>query len=366
MGTRVECALVRTEHGQHCQFRNVLELIGDLRVCSKASKYYLAKLPRMDLYTPTSNSIVNQIMKNAYIAFWQHLRRRHGYSQYMRWLIERSKGTVLSFQFNATGTGKRRKIPEAHFLKPLFKGSPLNKLYSECLLSKTIDPLMCLKEAVESNVHDHVEREMSLTANWFLNLAVNVATTTNTFPLTERDLKLLRSADSQALECIRDWDRIYSIPKVLYLSFLLHARNIISHLMNNQEESQKMLKMESQLNQIVITELPSNMIKEVKREQISAGGWVTCFENMKHTVRAVKEIRLLLVKQALKEVYNQRLFLDDDCVLYISMNEGCYDNDLIILKLIFDSVKRDAINGNLNMDDNPSLFNLQLDGEDGY
>ena len=347
--SKLECALVRTEHVEPLEFRIALKLINNLRDSCIAYGYSLVTLPRMDLYKPTSNLMLNQIMKNEYVAFWQHLRQHLDCSKYASWLCKRSKGTAVALGRSVSKTGQRRGIAEAILLKPLFKRNRLNNLYSECLLFKQDDTLECLKVVVKNNVHDPEEREMSLTALVFLDNAANV---------TASHLELLRSADHKALEFIRDWDRINTVQRIIYLSLLLHARHIIAHLVNNQEEADKMSMMETQLTRIIITEFPSNMIQEVKREQIVAGGTAECIEDKKHISRVVKEIRLLLVKQALKKDNHQTLFLDKDGVLYIGINESCNDHEY--RRLVLDSIKHDVMNGKLNLPANPMHFKLEF------
>ena len=349
----MECALDQTEQVERLEFRSGLKFINNLRYSSIATESTLIALPKMDLYRPTSNPMVNQVMKSAYVAFWKRLRHNIDCGRYATWLNRKSKGVALAFGRPLCKTGQRRGITEASLLKPIFKGDFMSNLYSECLSFKHFDAIKCLKVVIKEHVHDPVEREMSLTALEFLDIAANV-------PASNRDLKLLRSADNQALECIRDWDRIYFIPKIIYLSLLLHARHIIAHLVNNQEEEDKMSKIKVQLNQLIFTEFPLNMIREIGREQIVAGGTATCLEDEKHIVRAVKEIRMLLVRQSPSDDNSQSLFMDDDCVLYIGMNEGSYGNDYRFCMSVLDSIKQDAINGKLTMPTNPTLFKFEF------
>ena len=355
--SRMKCALHRTEHVfKDFELHNALKFINNLRDCSIASDYSLFTLPMMDLFKPTSVPVVNHIMKNAYVAYWQHLRQHHDCSRLMTWLVKRSKGAALSLDRPVGKTSQLRGIAEAALLEPIFKGDYMSHLYSECHVIKHVDTIKCLKTVIVNYVHDLVKREMILTALYFLDIAANI-------PASNRDLKALRSVDIQALGCIRDWDRINTIPRILYLSLFLHARNIISHLMNNQEESNQVSKLEALFDQILNNEFPSNMIKEIRREQIVAGGTAFCAGDTKHTVRAVKEIRLLLVKQSLKDEHYQTLFLDDNSVLYVSLNEGCYRNDHLEYEIALDLIKQDVMNGNLNLPTNPIAYELKYKDE---
>lgn len=172
-------------------------------------------------------------------------------------------------QFQLHANSPQRGITEAQILKPLFIKHSLHKVYLECLTPKGMSVLECLRCAIESAVKDDVEREMGLCAVWYLEIAVNVSTSTK-HELSYRDLMALRS-DQYALQCIRDWDRIYTIPKVLYLIFLLNARKLISHLTNSVEESDKISRFQTSLYQIISDEFPSNLMKEMKRELIDNG-----------------------------------------------------------------------------------------------
>ena len=352
----MECSLDRAEHFEECEFRNALEFVNDLRNFSNIGRYTLVQFPRMDLYMPTSNTIVNQVMEKAYVAFWKHLRRHTDYGCYVKWLVDRSKGAALALQYHAAKRTDQRGLAEALMLMPIFRGDHLSKLYLECLYSQKGDIMKCLKGAIETSMPDPVEREISLTAHWFLDFAVNAMANTS-YPLSERDLKLLRSENAH--KCIRNWDRIYSIPRILYLTIIIKARQLVAQLINDQEKSDRMSEMEELLNKILITEFPSNMIREVKREQVVAGGSLTFTENKKQTLLTVKEIRLLLVSQALRRVHNQSIYLDiNNYVLYISMNEDEFGHDHTVFDIIIDAFKHDIMNGNLAMTNNPTLFNL--------
>ena len=358
MVSKMECALVKTEDFSRHESRNALEFISDLRDRSNISRYAAVKFPRLDLYIPTSNFAVNQAMEKEYVAFWNHIRQHANYVAYVTWLVGKSKGAALALQYHAAKKTDQRGLAEARLLKPIFKGDHMSKLFIECLYSQTGDIMKCLKGVMETNILNPVEREISLTAHWLLDFAMN-ATADTTYPLSERDLKLLRSADEESLKCIRNWDRIYSIPRTLYLSMSLQARQLIAHLMNDQEESDRLSEMEELLDNILITEFSSNMIREVKRAKIDAGGSVIFTEGKKKTLRTVREIRLLLVRQALKRVCSQSIYLDiTNSVLYISMNEDWYRNDGIVFDALIDAFKQDVLKGRLTMPNNPTLFSL--------
>ena len=124
ISNKVHCA--SSSHSDDDEFQNALYFIGDLRRCSALCEWFGTELPELRKYVSTSNKVVNCIMKEEHIHFWQKLRQGD-YRPLMKRLVEESMGTALQL-YDRMGinsrTRSRRGFDEANILKPLLIKSP--------------------------------------------------------------------------------------------------------------------------------------------------------------------------------------------------------------------------------------------------
>ena len=339
---------------EHTELWSALASINDLRYCSIINKYSHFKLPEVLLNGLKSNWMVNQLVKERHTLFWKELRQ-HDYRRYARRMVERSKGAAIDLQFSLNDTSSRKRVTEAQLLEPYFSSRSMQKLYLKCLISKGVDVLECLKCLIEDLVEDDLEREMILCALWFLEIAVDVSSNTH-YHLSDRDLMSLRS-DYYALHCIRDWDRLYSIPKLVYLTFLLNARILLAQLANDFEQWDKVSRMRMAFEQLVNAEFPSNLMREVRREMIDSGS-LTLKHQDKRVRRVVSELRLLLVQQALDDDYTPTMFLEGTTA-YLSIAESYREDSPGAKDQLFNAVVGILVNRDFVINRNPSYLNIK-------
>lgn len=346
---------VNCEPGDN-EFRTSLEFVSELRICSFGSSHIQLKLPTLSLFAPTLNPTVTQIVKEKYVAFWQEMQQ-HDFRRYTKRLVELSKGAYLPFYFNLKYFRNDNGKEVIQYLKPLFKGN-LIKHYLECLKSTDADKWRCLQKAIEKNVYDEVDREMSLCAHHLLDMAVDIEER-GEFDIRYYHREALRS-DEHALDCIRKWDRIFTIPKILYLTFLLHARKLIAHLTGDQVQSKIIANMQMQLERLIDTEFPKSMrMMEVKREAVNGTLIYNVDVKTEHS-RVVNEVRLFVIEQYLYDDDKIRhvLYLEND-VVYISTHKDPYEKKPEILQTLFEKVMKDLLDGNLIMRQNPMFYSFK-------
>ena len=332
--------------------RIVLDFMNDLRDCSHSRMHFRIKLPKRK--TPrTLNAVLNKILEETHAAFW-HESRQHDHTHYMWRLVRKSKGAAMPCSLGLNSLMERGGTGEINLLKSIFKND-LKKPFLECFIPSKKDPWACLKRLIVNNIDNPVEKEMSLAAHHFLELAVDVAKRGRQILLHFSQMCLDR--EEHSLQSIRKWDRITTVPKILYLTFILHARSIIAQLSDNVDDAVKASKAQMELEQLIDTELPVSMSREVKRQEISNGS-ITIVEDKKGQAYKVKEVRLLFVKQAqYKYDYRPALYLED-CNLLVSVNENFIKGGSDFPDKLIDKIINNLTTGSLKMDQNPDLFNF--------
>ena len=243
------------------------------------------------------------------------------YEQDKNWLDIYSKGAALPFNPSSIKPPKNAGAVESSLLLPLLKGS-LPKYRLRCIAAKEENVLGSVFSMIAaSKLYVGLEKELVLSAVLMLGIATLVSKR-DWSAVSEDEKKDLRS-DDRALKCIRDWDRHSTGLKILYLKFILHARQLIAHISNNTEESKTVASLQTDLERIIQTEFPLNIMKEVVREN---GQFSINFTVSKMVYNGfVDEVQLLSVKGRRNYGNMGSLFLDN-FKLYVSVEESYGNN----------------------------------------
>ena len=354
-------------------FTNALRFLNELRECAIQSEYRGIKLPELTSYASAStlNDTVNIVVEKEYFRFWQEVRR-WDYEQDRKRLHVLSKGAALAFLksptiINPHCAGGLSGVVESAFLLPLLKGN-LPRYRLKCIAAKDASLLDSLEAMIgTSTEYSGLERELVLTAVHLLSVVVVISKCSWEY-VSEEEKSALRS-DDRALECIRDWDRGSTSLKILYLKFLLHARQLIAHISNNKEELKMVPAMQGELYQLIQTEFSSNIMWEVGRN-VNGPYAINLSTNGTASKGSVYEVHLLFARdspkyiKAAKNLNYQKsvgnvgnLFLENH-KLYISVGEFYGNNhtggvDSLLSKLMRDMSMKDFI-----MRENPASFYL--------
>ena len=298
---------------------NALTFISDLRVSSSVCENYGVQLPNFSLYPSAStlNKVVRSVVEKEYIQFWRDLRRRDHVLD-MNQLVELFRGAayeLVDTKMNVPNLDKFRGHSEAPLLQPIFfANANLKASYCACMLKQEGNVLECLEREVMANEEcKGVEREMILSSMWMLRVALRVSITG--WYCLHKHLDDLRS-EKNALKCIRNWDYIAVIPQILYLTFRLHARQVISHLSKDSKEAESVLELQMDLKETIQTELAS-----IEMEKIEVNGALTYYENLKAEIFTIREIYFFSVNRAKESGKRAFLFLDDDHMLFCSIGD---------------------------------------------
>ena len=333
-------------------FRNALQFINSVRGSSFLCENYGISLPELSLYTATPNKVVNCLMEEQYIAFWQELRQR-SYSQDNKQLVELSMGTAVGLHEMTQKKAKAisKGTFETNLLKPLFYHNDMREAYLKCKLQNNENILDCVEDVVgRSRSYPVMWKEMTLSAVWMLKMALNIATG-GSYALLDI-LDFLRS-DDRAIACVRDWDRITTIPKILYLTFLIQARQLIAHLTENVEEAGAAAKLHMDLGLLINTEFPSKMIRVVKQEQAVYGALWLCEDQVKKRKHLIKQALLISVKQKDKKLGKVSTLFVYDGALYVSVPDYFIDNDPEEVRELFGKIMEEVWVGSLTLKANP-------------
>ena len=217
------------------EYMRSLNFLNDLRNCSIRTKNCGIRLPELSGYTKSSNSIVNSVIEEEYIKFWQMLQKQ-SYELDLSQMLLQSKGAcIVRFHPSKYVPEQYRYSAEGIVMRPLFVGSMKNACL-KCVSMKSGNVLNCILKVVKAcDAYGALEKEMIICAINFLKMTVFIAQT-SFHKFSQLELDRLRSSDC-ALSCIRDWDRNASIARILFLAFFLQARKIISHVSRNTEDS---------------------------------------------------------------------------------------------------------------------------------
>ena len=307
-------------------FRNALSTLNELRQCAFQSEYRWFKLPKLASLAKTSNSVLNSILEEQHIKFWQFLRK-FDYEQDMKRLLHHCKGAALGLGLSAKSNpllGFHSSAKEAALLRPVFKMD----LHNFCLIlkkSKGEHALDRLKKAVQGDAlgYDRLKTDMILSAIHFLDIALLVKKG-SWYAFTTHHLDCLQSSD-RALHCIRDWDFVDTVPQMLYLTFILHARQIIAYLSEDSvdcgDECQKVTNQQYDLERVILTEFPSQMMKEIRKES-DANFAINFVEKSVRSRPVIHAVHLLSVKPPRSTcTLSANLYLDGD-TLYITAIES--------------------------------------------
>ena len=341
---------LNTSHLENGKHMNSLDFVNSLRKCSMESKYHGIKLPELSSYTKTTNSVVNSVVEDEYTTFWQILQKQ-GYETDLEQLLLQSKGACLvKFDQSAYDPDTIFYKAESKVLRPLFAG-PLKAPFLKCFNLSLGNSLDCITKVVKNcEEYGALEKEMIICAVKFLNISVYVYKT-SFHKFSPLELDSLRSND-RAVSCIRNWDRYASIARILFLTFFLNARKIISHLTEDYEDSTKIASIQTDIGRILHTEFPRKMIKEVRREKIATSS-ITFIDAMSRHKRIVNEVRLWYVKSPRKTIDRDPNVYVDGYILYFSVEEqiGEWSSDSVnsILEALIEMI----IEGNWNMTSNP-------------
>ena len=347
--------------GGNNNFKNALNFINQVRACAIQGENRAIKLPELAGYAKTStpNLTVNQIIEKEYIRFWQKMKKCD-YEHDRKRLILLSRGAALeSLKSPTKGNARNGGLPgvfESSLLLPILKDDlPLYIL--NCIALKEEHVFENLSAMIDtSKNYTGLEKELVLSAVHLLDVASQISEYSWGY-VSEEEKRDLRS-DRCALKCIRDWDRSASISKILYFSFILHARQIITHVSNNAEEAKIVSSLQKDLELIIYNEFPFEMIWEV--------GWV---DNGPYAVRfldkgkiyegSVEEVHLLLVKDGRKDIGNVGNLFFKNLKLYASVEES-YSNtypggwENLLRDLVFNISEKEFV-----VSENPMLYTLK-------
>ena len=182
---------------------------------------------------------------------------------------------------------------------------------------------------------------------WLLDISTQIEECGG-YVVSQRELSFLRSGES-ALACVR----IATIPKILFLTFFLQARQLIAYLTKDTEEAKNVARLQLELKKKVSTEFPCRMIMEIIRANVI--GSLLYKEEKQNIRRPISEVRLVLVKQQLKVEPAPRLFLKNQ-TLYISVPEFYHEKEDDALERLFDRVVQEMSNGSLIINYNPMPY----------
>ena len=349
VSTRADYTTLRRE------FQNALTFINSVRSSSVMCYNFSLSLPQLILYTPTPNMAVNKIMEERYIEFWQALRQRN-FKQDNKQLVEVSMGAALGLHELTKKNAKAisNGTFETNLLKPIFYHNGMKDAYLRCKLQNKDNILVCMEDVVRKCTHFPVVwKEMTLSAIWILRMVVIFATS-GSYALLD-NLDLLRS-DEGAIACVSDWDRVASIPKVLYLRFLLHARQLIAHMTGNAEEAKAVAKLLLDLDLLVTSEFPSKLIRVVKQEQAVNGALYIGENPFTKRKQSIKQVKLISVKQKDREIpIFSTLFADED-TLYVSVPEYSLEGKNDGVMEMFRKIMSEVNSGSLTLKTNPMAY----------
>lgn len=332
------------------KYRNALSFINELRHREAYCKYFEIHLPEHSHYKPTPNEIVNDHLQKSYVKFLQHLRKLDYYLS-MKRLVEQGLGTALPICYSfQRDEGKVRARWEANLLQPLFT----TRRYLTCILREA-DLISCLERYAKEDGKNEVEVEMTITAMHFIKQAVEVVKSWWFF-LDEAELNKLRS-DESAIRSVKEWDRISTIPKVLYLKFILHGRSLISAITNNTAEQFSVSNLQLLLKQTLDLEFPNRMLIEVRREQIQCRVILNLEGSPRKQVQ-IEQIILVMVMQRLNIEKTPRIFVKDT-VVYISVAQYYGEEDPQELERLFDRVVNKLKRNNYVLNINPDAAFLE-------
>ena len=297
-------------------------------------------------------------MKERYVQFWEALRQL-GFTQDNKRLVELSLGTAIEYrevtQVKAIVTSKGAF--EMNILKPMFyHNGDMKDAFLRCKLQSKEHMLDCAADvARKSRHHPVVWKEMMLGAIGMLKTALNVAAG-GYYALID-NLDSLRS-DDRAIACVSDWDRVTSIPKVLYLTFLLRARQLIAHMTENKEETNAVGKLLLELDLLINSEFPSKMIRVVKQEQTPNGALYLYENQIRKRKQLIKHVKLVSVKQKDQKLGKlSNLFAHDD-TLYVSVPEHSIEGNYDGVMEFFRNVVKEVGTGRITMKTNPMADKL--------
>ena len=240
-------------------------------------------------------------------------------------------------------------------MKPLFQGN-LDKQYRECVKFKGRDVWACLRRLIVENMDDVVEREMGLCAHHLMDIVVDIAER-GEIDIKSYHREALRS-DEHALDCIREWDRMVAVPKILYRTFFLHACKIIAHLTGDHVKSESSTRMQMQLERTIDTDFPHRMMKEVRREPVSNGRLIFGSEDKRCRYRMVNEVRLLVAEQKIyKSKHIPVLYLENGTV-YVSIDKNLPGKKPENFEKLLGKVKEEIFKGSLILKQNPMVYSF--------
>ena len=345
-------------------FFNALNFINQVRVCAIQSEYQAIMLPELADYAKASSTAsltVNKIIENEFIRFWRKIKKCD-YEHDRKRLIALSKGAALAVlkpptkEESANNIGDLPGVYESSLLGPILKGDLPLVLYKMIVQEEkyVLDSLYVMIDS--SKEYAGLEKEMVLSAIQLLDVAALVLEY-SWGHVSEEEMSALRS-DDRALECIRDWARSASSLKILYLSFLLHARQIIAHFSNDAEEARTVTSLQKELELIIYTEFPFGIMRLVGWED-SGPYPVRCLDNGTILEGFVDEVYLLFVKDGRKDIGKFGNLFFEPFKLYASVEES-YGNtypggwESLLRELVLDISKEAFV-----IRDNPMLFTLK-------
>ena len=353
-------------------FLDALRFISNLRECDIQSEHVSIKLPELTSYATvsTSNVTVNKILEKEYIEFWQEMRKRD-YEKDRNRLDVISKGAALSSTVApeaSLASSVFADVPasaEVSLLLPLMKGDLLQ--YRRRIASAKEGNLFdSLNKVLRTNSeYSEVEKELVLSAATMLDIAGKISKCSRAM-VTLNEFDALRS-DGLAFECIRDWDRNTSSLKILYLTFILHARKLIAHVSNTLDGAKTIAAMQADLERIIQTELPLNLITEVGRE---VNNTHTFKFSEDHTAyqESIDAVHLIFVKDSRKLVNSkwnanlQRLMEDqvslfyENHIVYVSVAESFGKSFTDGWKSLLDEIMQIITEDDVTIEENPMNF----------
>ena len=327
-------------------------------MCSIICEKFNVQLPNLHLYPPAStmNKTVHRVVKEEFIRFWKGLRR-HDCNQDMKQFVGLSKGAAMELVESTRGDpglDMCKGHAEARLLQPIFSADTnLKQSYRSCTVKQDVNVLECLAKEVRSNKDcKGLKGEMILSSIWLLNVALNVSVIG--WHVINTKVDVLRT-DKYALGSIRSWDFNTVIPQILYLTFRLHARQVIARLTGDSKEAETVLTMKTNLKQALETEFFLSKIKEVKRE-CNLDGSLNYYKNgTELKIFAVREVHLISVNRENESGRRSTLFIDDS-ILYIGIGEYLFKEDPKAPDIAFRRIIREVKSGNLIFHANPMIY----------
>ena len=333
-----------------------LAVVNNLRECAILGEFHGTRLPALSNYRTTSCPAVNWVVDTEYTAFWQNLRKRDHFRDAQQ-LADWSKGVAIFVTSDKNPDfSTSSSVAEANLLLPLcplFSDS-LQRNVMQCIRLGGGKALDCIRTEVEGELPNGIEKEIILSAVHLLSVSVLVRKS-NWDTIRENELDCLRSLHRRALDCVRVWDRYVTLSKILYLTFLLHARHLIAFLSNNTRHLLIISCMQVELGRLIQAEFPSKIVKEVMRKQCVNTSINCVGEDSKRGIRMISEVRVFSVQRSRKILNAFANIFVKGSTLFMSVDEAVGKNNQACGNIV-EMIMQWITSRDFDMKENPTIL----------